>query len=79
MQVAQRMANEATNILRRTYSDIPISIEAVKEPDSVASGTGCGLMYVNSLFVFTLVLNYFYFNLNYCIYYINDLVSDNYV
>lgn len=42
-QVAQRMAQEATRLLRKNYRDIPTNIEAVKEQENKAVGTGTGI------------------------------------
>ena len=38
------MARVAEDILRRQYPDVPIHIEAVKEPDHQAVGNGTGIM-----------------------------------
>ena len=40
-KVAQRMAQEATRLLKNY--DIPVNIESVKEPANKAVGTGTGL------------------------------------
>ncbi len=40
-KVAQRMAQEATRLLKEY--DIPVNIESVKEPANKAVGTGTGL------------------------------------
>lgn len=43
LQMAERMSQEATRLLRNDHRDIPVNIEPVKEPAHIAVGTGCGL------------------------------------
>ena len=42
--MAQAMAKSATDLIERKYKDVPIQIEAMKEPQHAAVGNGSGIM-----------------------------------
>ena len=43
-QVGQRMAQEASRLMKRRYPDVPVNVEAVQEEARGAVGTGSGIL-----------------------------------
>lgn len=46
LQVAHIMAQSAERLLREDHAGLAIKIDALKEPDGAAVGTGTGIMQV---------------------------------